>query len=248
MTADLSKWQIFATFPILHISHPNERFFLFELSCGHLVVIFITLEGFPESRKNWSFRPPRPCRKVSVLLISHFCIFLLQISNFFTFELSCGLLVMIFINYYGFPESRKKIEVFDDCGPVEKANFSYFPNYACFSSKWVNYYIWVVLWSSGDDFHHFRRLSRRSKKLSFRWLRTCRKSQFFPTFSIMHISHQNEWIFTFELSCGHLVMIFIILEGSPESRKNWSFRPPQPSRKSVSFANLKFLHISPPNQ
>ena len=153
--------------------------FLFELSCGHLVVIFISLEGFPESRKNWSFRPPRPCWKVSVLLISHFCIFLLQVSKFFTFELSCDHLVMIFINYSGFPESRKKIEVFDDCGPVEKANFSYFPNYACFSSKWVNYYIWVVLWSSGDDFHHFRRLSRRSKKLSFRWLWTCRKANFF---------------------------------------------------------------------
>ena len=49
-----------------------------------------------------------------------------------------------------------------DRGPVEKAKFCYFPNFAYFSSKWG--------------------------------------------------------IFTFELSFGHLVMIFIILEGFPESR------------------------------
>ena len=108
MTADLSKKRIFPTFPIMHISHQNEWIITFEWSCGHLVMIFIILEGFPEGQKNW---------------------------------------------------------VFDDCRPVEKANFSYFPNYAYFSSKWVNFYIWVALLSSGDDFHHFRRLSRKSKIL-----------------------------------------------------------------------------------
>ena len=119
-----------------------------------------------------------PAEKVSILLISHFCIFLLQISKFLHF--SCPV-----VNWWWFSliimafQKVEKIEVFDDCGPVKKANFLLLSQFCMFLIQM-------------SDF------------------------------------------FTFEWSCDHLVMIFIILEGFPESRKNWSFRPHRPVEKCQS--------------
>ena len=108
MTADLRKIVIFGHFTVLHISHPNELIFTFQVSCGQLVVIFIILKAFSESRK---------------------------------------------------------IEVFHDRGPAKKCQFWAFHSFAYFSTKWANIHISSVQWSSGGDFHHFKRLSRKSKNL-----------------------------------------------------------------------------------
>ena len=43
-----------------------------------------------------------------------------------------------------FQKVEKKIEVYDDGGPFQKAYFWYFPNFAHFSSKCVNFYIFFV--------------------------------------------------------------------------------------------------------
>ena len=86
MTADLRKIVIFGHFTVLHISHPNEQIFTFQVSCGQLVVIFIILKAFSESRKNWSFSWPRTCEKMSILGISQFCIFLKQMSKYSHFK------------------------------------------------------------------------------------------------------------------------------------------------------------------
>ena len=86
MTADLQKNVNFGHFTVLHISHPNEQIFTFQVSSGHLVVIFISLKDFPESRKIWRFSWPRTCKKMSILGISQFCIFLTQMSKYSHFK------------------------------------------------------------------------------------------------------------------------------------------------------------------
>ena len=86
MTADLRKIVIFGHFTFLHISHPNEQIFTFQVSWGQLVVLFSIFKGFPESGKNWRFSWPRTCEKLSFLGISHFCIFLIQMSKYLHFK------------------------------------------------------------------------------------------------------------------------------------------------------------------
>ena len=41
--ADLRKIVIFKHFTFLHISHPNEQIFTFQVSCGQVVLIFIII-------------------------------------------------------------------------------------------------------------------------------------------------------------------------------------------------------------
>ena len=175
MPADLRKIVIFGHFTVLHISHRNEQIFTFQVSCGQLVVIFIILKAFSESRKNWSFSWPRTCEKMSILGISQFCISLNQMSKYSHFKCLVVHLVVIFIILKDFPESRK---------------------------------IW-----------------------RFSCPRTCEKLSFLGHFTVLHISHPNEQIFTFQVSCGQLVVIFIILKAFSESRKNWSFSWPQTCEK-----------------
>ena len=104
MTADQLRKPIFATFPILHISHPNEWIFIFELSCGHLVMIFIILKCFPESQKKINvFNHPGPVEKWSILLFSHYCTFLLQISKIL--QLSCSV-----VNWWWFSSFLKAFQ------------------------------------------------------------------------------------------------------------------------------------------
>ena len=243
------KSQFFATFPILLIFHPNGWMFTFELSCGHLVMIFIILEGFPEIPKNWRFRPPRPCWKmVNFAILTSLHISPPNQKNFY-------ILVVLwstrddFHHFQKLPESRK--DVSDDHGPVEKANFfvtfpilhithwnseflnlscpvviwwwfssfwkafqtvekkiefsttpalskngqfCYFHIFAYFSSKTVKFYSLVVLWSTSDDFHHFQRLSRKSKKLKFSKTVDLLEKSIFAISLSLHISHPNEWI------------------------------------------------------
>ena len=182
MTADHSKKPIFDTFPILHISHPNVWIFTFSLSSGHLVMIFIILEGFSESQKNWSFRPPWPCRKmVSFAIFTFFAYFSLKSVKIYILVVLWSTSDDLFLKTF---QKVEKIDVFNDCGPLEKVSFYYFPN--C---------IFLVQMS---EFLHF----------------SC------PFF--------------------HLLMIFVILECFPGSRKKWIFRPPWPCRKIVNFVIFTF--------
>ena len=45
-----------------------------------------------------------------------------------------------------------------------------------------------------------------------------RKNVSFGHFTVLHISHPNGQIFTFQVSCGQLVVVSIILKGFSESR------------------------------
>ena len=107
MTADLRQIVIFGHFTCLHISHPNQQICTFQGSCGQLVVIFIILKGFPESRKNWRFSWPRTCEKN--VIFGHFSFLHISHPNqqICTFQGSCGQLVVVFIIFKGFQESRK---------------------------------------------------------------------------------------------------------------------------------------------
>ena len=182
MTADLQKNVNFGHFTVLHISHPNEQIFTFQVSCGHLVVIFIILKGFSESRKNWRFSWPRTCEKLSFLGISHFPIFLTQMSKYLHFK--CPVVNWWRFSSFGKPFQKvEKIEVFHDRGPAKKCQFLAFHSFAYFSSKWANIHISSVLWSSGGDFHHFKRLSRKSKKLKIFMTADLRKIVIFGHFT-----------------------------------------------------------------
>ena len=107
MTADLRQIVIFGDFTFLHISHPNQQIYTLQGSCGQLVVVFIILKGFPESRKIWRFSWPRTCEKN--VIFGHFTFLHISHPNqqICTFQGSCGQLVVIFIILKGFPESRK---------------------------------------------------------------------------------------------------------------------------------------------
>ena len=107
MTADLRQIVIFGHFTFLHISHPNQQICTFQGSCSQLVVIFIILKGFPESRKIWRFSWPRTCEKN--VIFGHFTFLHISHPNqqICTFQGSCGQLVVVFIIFKGFPESRK---------------------------------------------------------------------------------------------------------------------------------------------
>ena len=160
----------FANFTFLHIRHPNGQIFTFKVSCGQLVVVFIILEGFPESRKNWRFSWLRICRKIAFLLNSNFCIFLIQMGKYLHFK--CPL-VMVFLILGGFPESRKKKKVFHDRGSVEKVWFLLISHFCIFLTQMGKY---SHLKCPVEDFH-----DRGPVK----------KKAFFANFTFLHISHPN---------------------------------------------------------
>ena len=265
------KSKYFATFQILHLSNPNEWIFTFELSCGHLVMTIIILEGFPESRKNWSLQWPGPFEIAYFCYFPTFAYFSSKRVNFYRlavlwsygddfhhfrrlsrkskklkFSTTLALLKngqFCYLHNFAYFSSKsvifytlavlwstsddfhhfqrlsrktKKIEVFDDRGTVEKANYCYSPNIAYFSSKCVNFYIWLVLWSSGDAFHHFRRLPRKSKKNEVfnhpgpveKW-----SILLFSHFSIFFLQISN--ILYFSCPVLNLVMIFFNFKRFP---------------------------------
>ena len=128
------------TFPLVPRFHPNEWIFI--------------------SRKNWRFSPPRPWGPFS--LISHLCPDFIQMSEFL--YLSCPDDRLWWFSSFSqtFPQVEK-IEDFPHPGPGDP--FRLFHTCAQISSKWVNFYILVVLMSDYDDFLHFRKLFHKSKKL-----------------------------------------------------------------------------------
>ena len=74
-----------------------------------------------------------------------------------------------------------------------------------------------------------------------------RKNVSFGHFTFLHISHPNGQIFTFQVSCGQLVVVSIILKGFSESQKKLKVFLIADLRKNVTFGHITFLHISHPN-
>ena len=97
----------FGHFTNLHISHPNGQIFIFQVSCDQVVVIFISFKDFPESKKNCSFSLTRTCE--IVVILGHFTFSLISHPNeqIFTFQVSCGQLVVVFIILRGILECWK---------------------------------------------------------------------------------------------------------------------------------------------
>ena len=151
------------------------------------------------------------------LLLLHCCIFLIEMINIYV-------LVVLRSAGNGFDHFRRisrksknwRCEWLWSCEKfVIFATFTFF---ACFSSKWVNMYILVVLRSTGDGFDHFRRISRMSKQLKSSISASLSKICRF--FAISHFC-----IFLIQMSkCLHficpevnLAMVLTILEDFPES-------------------------------
>ena len=116
--------------------------------------------NFSKTRKNWRFPPSRPWGPFS--LISHLCPDFIQMSEFL--YLSCPDVKLWWFS--SFSQTFRKIEKIEDFthpGPGDP--FRLFHTCAQISSKWLNFYILVVLMSNYDDFLHFRKLFENSKKL-----------------------------------------------------------------------------------
>ena len=77
------KIAIFANFSVLHILPPNEWIFTFQLSWCQSRDAFLDFQRLSRKSKNWRFRWPRTCEKLQFLLISVFCIFCPQMSEFY---------------------------------------------------------------------------------------------------------------------------------------------------------------------
>ena len=104
------------------------------------------------------------------------------------------ILVVLMSNYDDFLHFRKlfeKLEDFPHPGPGDP--FRSFHTCAQISSKWVNFYILVVLMSNYDDFLHFRKRFEKSKKLKIS--PTPALGTLFARFILVPRFHPNEWIF-----------------------------------------------------
>ena len=238
MTADLRQIVIFGHFTFLHISHPNQQICTFQGSCGQLVVIFIILKGFPESRKIWRFSWPRTCEKN--VIFGHFTFLHISHPNqqICTFQGSCGQLVVVFIIFKGFPESRK---IWRFSWPRTCEKNVIFGHFTFLHISHPNQQICTFQGSCGQlvvIFIIFKGFPESRKIWRFSWPRTCEKNVIFGHFTFLHISHPNQQICTFQGSCGQLVVVFIIFKGFPESRKIWRFSWPRTCDK------LSFLGIS----
>ena len=176
----------------------------------------------------------RTCRKMSFFDFSLFSRFRSQMSeyilgvlrshygDFFPFKGLSKKIMMISFHLKGFWRNKKKIknEVFDDRGLKEKYRFWTFHSFADFTAKWENYYISGVLRSYYDDFLPIKGVLKKIKKnWSFRWPWTCKKNVVFGLFTLLLILQPNEWIITFEVSWGHIMMISCHLEGFWKNEK-----------------------------
>ena len=95
----------------------------------------------------------------------------------------------------------------------ENCHFGAFHIFTYFSPKWANIYYSSVLWSTGGCFHHFKRLFGELKKLKIFPTPALREKCHFGHFTNLHISHPNGQIFTFQVSWGQLVVVFISFKG-----------------------------------
>ena len=154
---------------------------------------------------------------MSVLGISHFCIFLIQMSEYIHISSVLWTTGGSFHHFKRLFRKSKKLKVCIDCGPAKKCQFRAFHIFSYTSSKWANIHISSVLWSTSGSFHHLKRLFRKSKILKVYMIADLRKNVTFGHFTFLHISHPNGQIFTFQVSCGKLVVLFMILKGFSES-------------------------------
>ena len=117
-------------------------------------------QTFRKIEKIGRFPPPRLWGPFS--LVSHLCPDFIQMSEFL--YLSCpDVKLWWFSSFSQTFRKMEKIEDFPHAGPGDP--FRLFPTCAQISSKWVNFYILVVVMSNYDDFLHFRKLFENSKKL-----------------------------------------------------------------------------------
>ena len=152
------------------------------------MMIFFIFANFSKTRKNWRFPPPRPWGPFS--LISHLCLDFIQMSEFL--YLSCPDVKLWWFS--SFSQTFRKIEKIEDFphpGPGDP--FSSFHICPQISSKWVNFYILVVLMSNYDDFLHFRKLFEKWKKLKISPIPAL--GTLFACFTLVPRFHPNEWIF-----------------------------------------------------
>ena len=150
------------------------------------MMIFFIFGNFSKNRKNWRFSPPRPWGPF--LLISHLCTDFIQMSEFLYF--SCPDVKLWWFS--SFSETFRKIEKIDFPHPGPGDPFRSFHTCAQISSKWVNFYILVVLMSNYDDFLHFRKLFEKSEDFPHPG-----PGDPFAHFTLVHRFHPNEWIFIF---------------------------------------------------
>ena len=238
---------IFGHFTNLHISHPNEQIFTFQVSWGQLMVVFISLKGFLESRKNWRFSWPRTCEKVSFLGISQTCIFFIQMSKYLHF-MCTGVNWWCFSSFWKTFWRVEKIESFHDPGPARKMSFWAFHKLAYFSPKWTNIYILSVLWSAGGSFHHFERLFGKSKKLKFFMTADLReKCHFWAFHKLAYFSPKWTNIYISSV-LGSTDGGFHQFERLFEKSKKLKIFMTADLRKSVIFGHFTNLHIFHPNE
>ena len=151
-------------------------------------MIFFIFANFSKNRKNWRFPPPRPWGPFS--LFSYLCPDFIQMSEFL--YLSCpDVKLWWFSSFLQTFRKLEKIEDFPHPGPGDP--FCSFHTCAQISSKWVNFYILVVLMSNYDDFLHFCKLFENSKKLKIS--PTPALGTLFACFTLAPRFHPNEWIF-----------------------------------------------------
>ena len=151
------------------------------------MMIFFIFANFSKNQKNWRFHPP-PWGPFS--LVSHLCPDFIQMSEFL--YLSCpDVRLWWFSSFSQTFRKVEKIEDFPHPGPGDP--FRLFHTCAQISSKWVNFYILVVLMSDYDDFLHFRKLFHKSKKLKI--FPTPALGTLFAYFTLVPRFHPNEWIF-----------------------------------------------------
>ena len=106
MTATCEKIAIFANFSVLHILPPNEWIFTFQLSWCQVGMLSLIFKGFPENQKIEDFDDRGPAKKLQFLLISVFCIFCPQMSEFY---ISVVLMSSrdAFLDFQRLPENQK---------------------------------------------------------------------------------------------------------------------------------------------
>ena len=153
-TSKIEKIEVFAyhgPVDILQSVHTCAHFSSIWVNSYILVVLKWKYDAFlhfqkikKKSRKNWCFRWPRTCRRFWIS--SHMCRFFIQMREILYF--SCPeVKIWCSSSFLKTFQRIEKIEVFAHRGPVDILGSIHTCVY--FSSKWVNFYILVVLnWKS----------------------------------------------------------------------------------------------------
>ena len=112
------------------------------------------LKTFQKVEKIEVFDDRGPARELSFWGLSHFQLFLTQMSKYLLFK--CPVVNWwLFSSFLTAYWRVQKIEDFPHPGPAWKMSFWAFHKLAYFSSKWANIYLSSVLGSTGGGFHQF---------------------------------------------------------------------------------------------